>query len=69
MLHLAAGQGTTTHPESPAEFTAFIKAERERIAHIATGQHHSRIGTPPSLAYYLPTLVDSGTRKSNRRSG
>ena len=25
---------TTMHPESPAEFTAFIKAERERIAPI-----------------------------------
>ncbi len=29
-----AKQGATAHPESPAEFTAFIKAERERIARV-----------------------------------
>jgi tripartite-type tricarboxylate transporter receptor subunit TctC len=29
-----AKQGATAHPESAAEFTAFIKAERERIARI-----------------------------------
>jgi tripartite-type tricarboxylate transporter receptor subunit TctC len=29
-----AKQGTTARAESPAEFTAFIKAERERIAHV-----------------------------------
>jgi len=31
---LLAKQGTTAHAESPAEFTAFIKAERERIARV-----------------------------------
>ena len=29
-----AKQGATAHPESPAEFTAFIKVERERIARV-----------------------------------
>jgi tripartite-type tricarboxylate transporter receptor subunit TctC len=32
---LLAQQGATAHAESPAEFTAFIKAERERIARVA----------------------------------
>jgi tripartite-type tricarboxylate transporter receptor subunit TctC len=32
---LLAKQGATAHAESPAEFTAFIKAERERIARVA----------------------------------
>jgi len=32
---LLAKQGTTAHAESPAEFTAFIKAERERIARVS----------------------------------
>jgi len=31
---LLAKQGATAHAESPAEFTAFIKAERERIARV-----------------------------------
>ena len=31
---LLAKQGVTAHAESPAEFTAFIKAERERIARV-----------------------------------
>ena len=31
---LLVKQGATAHAESPAEFTAFIKAERERIARI-----------------------------------
>jgi len=31
---MLAKQGATTHAESPAEFTAFIKAERERIARV-----------------------------------
>ena len=31
---LFAKQGTTPHAESPAEFTAFIKAERSRIARV-----------------------------------
>jgi tripartite-type tricarboxylate transporter receptor subunit TctC len=31
---LLAKQGATAHAESPAEFTAFNKAERERIAHL-----------------------------------
>ncbi len=31
---LIAKQGATAHAESPAEFTAFIKAERERIARV-----------------------------------
>ena len=31
---LLAKQGATTHAESPAEFIAFIKAERERIARV-----------------------------------
>jgi tripartite-type tricarboxylate transporter receptor subunit TctC len=31
---LLARQGATAHAESPAEFTAFIKAERERIARL-----------------------------------
>lgn len=31
---LLAKQGVVAHPESPAEFTAFIKAERERIARV-----------------------------------
>jgi tripartite-type tricarboxylate transporter receptor subunit TctC len=31
---LLAKQGTTAHAESPAEFTAFIKVERERIARV-----------------------------------
>ena len=31
---LVAKQGATAHAESPAEFTAFIKAERERIARV-----------------------------------
>jgi tripartite-type tricarboxylate transporter receptor subunit TctC len=29
-----AKQGATAHPESPAEFSTFIKAERERIARV-----------------------------------
>ena len=29
-----AKQGATAHPESPAEFIAFIKAERSRIARV-----------------------------------
>jgi tripartite-type tricarboxylate transporter receptor subunit TctC len=29
-----AKQGATAHAESPSEFTAFIKAERERIARV-----------------------------------
>jgi len=32
---LLAKQGATAHAESPAEFTAFIKTERERIARVA----------------------------------
>jgi tripartite-type tricarboxylate transporter receptor subunit TctC len=32
---LLAKQGATAHAESPVEFTAFIKAERERIARVA----------------------------------
>jgi tripartite-type tricarboxylate transporter receptor subunit TctC len=32
---LLAKQGATAHAESPAEFTAFIKAERERITRVA----------------------------------
>lgn len=32
---LLAKQGATAHAESPAEFTAFIKADRERIARVA----------------------------------
>ena len=32
---LLAKQGATAHAESPTEFTAFIKAERERIARVA----------------------------------
>jgi tripartite-type tricarboxylate transporter receptor subunit TctC len=31
---LLAKQGATAHAESPAEFTAFIKAEREHIARV-----------------------------------
>jgi len=31
---LLAKQGATAHAESPVEFTAFIKAERERIARV-----------------------------------
>jgi tripartite-type tricarboxylate transporter receptor subunit TctC len=31
---LLVKQGATAHAESPAEFTAFIKAERERIARV-----------------------------------
>lgn len=31
---LLAKQGATAHAESPAEFTAFIKAERERVARV-----------------------------------
>ena len=31
---LLAKQGTTAHAESPAEFSAFMKAERERIARV-----------------------------------
>jgi tripartite-type tricarboxylate transporter receptor subunit TctC len=31
---LLAKQSVTAHAESPAEFTAFIKAERERIARV-----------------------------------
>ena len=31
---LLSKQGATAHAESPAEFTAFIKAERERIARV-----------------------------------
>ena len=31
---LLARQGATAQPESPAEFSAFMKAERKRIAHI-----------------------------------
>ena len=31
---LLAKQGATAHAESPAEFTAFIRAERERIARV-----------------------------------
>lgn len=31
---LLARQGTTAQPESPAEFSAYMKAERKRIAHI-----------------------------------
>ena len=31
---MLAKQGATTHAESPAEFIAFIKAERERIARV-----------------------------------
>ncbi|MNC91845.1 Tripartite tricarboxylate transporter family receptor [compost metagenome] len=31
---LLAKQGATAHAESPADFTAFIKAERERIARV-----------------------------------
>jgi tripartite-type tricarboxylate transporter receptor subunit TctC len=31
---LLAKQGATAHAESPAEFTAFIKAERQRIARV-----------------------------------
>jgi tripartite-type tricarboxylate transporter receptor subunit TctC len=31
---ILAKQGATAHAESPAEFTAFIKAERERIARV-----------------------------------
>ena len=33
--NLLAKQGTTAHGESPAEFTAFIKAERERIVRVS----------------------------------
>ena len=32
---LLAKQGATAHSESPAEFTAFIKADRERIARVS----------------------------------
>lgn len=33
--NLLAKQGTTAHAESPAEFTAFIKTERERIVRVS----------------------------------
>jgi tripartite-type tricarboxylate transporter receptor subunit TctC len=34
MQDLLAKQGTTVHTESSAEFSAFIKVERERIARV-----------------------------------
>jgi tripartite-type tricarboxylate transporter receptor subunit TctC len=34
MRDLLAKQGATPHAESPAEFSAFIRAERERIGHV-----------------------------------